>query len=145
QPGWFRFTTPTGAETVNLRFAIQTAKPLPGGFDVDTVELDEWPPLVPAGSAKLGLLALKIEDERGQPVAARIRIANSRGEAVRPPGAIAYEQANGVFHPLEEGACHALLPRGTYSISVTRGFEYEPWEREVEVSQVGHETTIRLH
>jgi hypothetical protein len=145
QPGWFLFTVPAGSEMVNLRFAIHTTKPLPGGFDVDAVELDEWPPVVSAGSSNLGLLALKIEDELGKPVGARIRIANSRVEAVRPPGAIAYEQANGDFHPIEEGVCHALVPRGTYSITVTRGFEYEPWEQKIELTQGPQETTIRLH
>jgi len=142
QPGWFLFTTPAETETIHLRFSIQTTKSLPGGFEVDRVELDEWPPTAPVGN--LSHLALKIEDECGQPVGARVRIANSRGEPIRPPGAIAYEKAEGAFHPLEEGACDALLPRGTYSITVTRGFEYEPWEREVNLTEDRLELTIRL-
>ena len=144
RPGWFLFTTPPNTEAVALRFALETTEPLPGGFDVDTVELDAWPPVASAGSSNLCLLALRIEDENGRPVAARIRIANRGGQCVRPPGAIAYEQGGLAFHPLEEGACHAFVPGGSYSITVTRGFEYEPWEGEVEVTQDRKDLTIRL-
>ena len=67
RPGWFLFTTPPNAEAVALRFALETTEPLPGGFDVDTVELDAWPPVASAGSSNLCLLALRIEDERAGP------------------------------------------------------------------------------
>lgn len=144
RPGWFLFTTPPATATIALRFAIETAEPLPGGFDVDTVELGEWPPVAPSASSDTRLLALRIEDEDGRPVAARVRIANGSGEPVRPPGAIAYERVGGAFHPLEEGACHALVPRGSYSITVTRGFEYEPWERVVDAAAESLELTVRL-
>jgi hypothetical protein len=144
RPGWFLFTTPPATEALALRFAIETKEPLPGGFDVDTVELDEWPPTPPAASADACLLSMKIEDENGRPVAARVRIANGKAEPVRPPGAIAYERIGGAFHPLEEGACHALVPRGLYSIMVTRGFEYEPWERVVNAATENLVLTVRL-
>jgi hypothetical protein len=145
QPGWFLFTTPAATESIVLRFAIETTKSLPGCFDVDDIALDEWPPVAAPENSPLALLALRFEDESGRSVAARIRIANRTGEVVRPPGAIAYEQAAGAFHSMEEGDCYAFVPRGSYSISVTRGFEYEPSEREVEVSQNRHDVTIRLH
>jgi hypothetical protein len=144
QPGWFLFTSPSATETLHLRFAIATATPLPGGFDVDNVELDEWPPIPSVGKSNVCRLTLKVQDELGQLVPARIRITDRNGRAVRPPGAISYEQDGGSFHPLEEGICHALVERGLYSITVTRGFEYEPWKRDVEAKRDHQEMTIRL-
>jgi len=145
QPGWFLFTNPPAAKTLHLRFAIQTTKPLPGGFDIDSVELEEWPPVAAVGNSNFCLLTLKIEDERAQPVSARICITDACGKQVHPPGAISYEQAEGAFHPLEEGLCHAVVPRGRYSLTATKGFEFEPWTRTVEVKKNHHEITIRLH
>lgn len=145
RPGWFLFTTPRKTAAVTLRFALQTSAPLPGGFDVDAVALEAWPPAPAPAAADSCALALKIVDEQGRPVAARVRIANDRGEPVRPPGAIAYEQAAGAFHPLEEGDCQAIVPRGLYSITVTRGFEYEPWEQTVKATSPSLTLTVRLH
>ena len=144
RPGWFLFTTPPATAAMTLRFAIETKEPLPGGFDVDTVELDEWPPTTPSPTSDLCLLALRIEGEDGQPVAARVRIVNGKDEPVRPPGAVAYERIGGAFHPLEEGDCHALVPRGSYKITVTRGFEYEPWEHVVNATAENLALTVRL-
>jgi hypothetical protein len=145
QPAWFLFSTPGRTHTINIRFAIQTTLPLPGQFDVDDVELDEWPPRVSHKKSNFCLLALKVENERGVPTGARIRIENLKGEPVRPPGAIAYDQTTGAFHPLEEGTCYALIERGTYSIVVTKGFEYEPCEREIRVTKTHQDFTIKLH
>jgi len=144
RPGWFLFTTPPQTATVVLRFAIETTEPLPGGFDVDTVELDEWPPSAPPDSSNVCLLALRIEDEDERPIAARVRITSRSGEPVRPPGAVAYERVGGAFHPLEEGDCQVLVPRGSYSVTVTRGLEYEPWERVVEAAGDRFNLTVRL-
>jgi hypothetical protein len=144
QPGWFLFSAPAKAKSIGIRFAIETTNPLPGGFDVDNVELDEWPPAAAPVHSKVSLLSLKLEDEQGRPLGARIRIENSRGEAMRPPGAISYEKEGGVFHPLEEGASYLFLPKGVYSISATRGFEYEPWESQVEIKKQLENVTIRL-
>jgi len=144
RPGWFLFTTPSATATITLRFALETKETLPGSFDVDMVELDEWPPSAPVATTNTCLMTLKIEDEDGRPVVARVRIANGKGEPVRPPGAIAYERVAGAFHPLEEGSCHAHVPRGSYTITVTKGFEYEPWERVVNAAGENLVLTVRL-
>jgi hypothetical protein len=144
QPGWFLFTTPPKTATIVLGFAIETMEPLPGGFDVDTLELDEWPPSPLPDASNVCLFVLNIQNEDEQPVAARVRIARRNGEAVYPPGAIAYERMKGAFHPLMEGACHTLIARGSYSVTVTRGFEYEPWEGMVEASEGSLNLTVRL-
>ncbi len=144
QPGWLLCTTSSATATIALRFALETTEPLPGGFDVDAVELNEWPPTAPAGDSNTCLLALNVEDENGRPTAARVRITNEKGEPVRPPGAIAYERVAGAFHLLEEGACYALVPRGSYSIIVTKGVEYEPWERVVNATTESLALTVQL-
>lgn len=144
RPGWFLFTTPRKTAGITLRFAIETAEPLPGGFDVDAVELAAWPPSAAPADTNSCALTLKIADEKGRPVAARVRIANSRGEPVRPPGAIAYERAEGAFHSLEEGVCHAVVPRESYKITVTRGLEYEPWEGNIEATRPNLALSVRL-
>lgn len=144
RPGWFLFATPPDTATLTVRFAMETTEALPGGFDVDAVELDAWPPAPPAVAADKCLLSLRIEDPGGRLVAARLRMIGENGEPVRPPGAIAYERLGGAFHPLQEGLCHALVQRGKYTITVTKGFEYEPWEGTVDATAPSCSRTIRL-
>jgi len=141
RPAWCLFSTPEGTSAVAIAFALETGETLPGGFDVDGLELSPWPPEPQAGSC---LLSLRLEDEERQPVAARLRIANAAGEAIVPPGAIAYDRLAGAFHPLEEGACHALVPPGRYTITAARGFEVEPWSGVVEAHEGRLEVTVRL-
>lgn len=144
RPGWFLFSPPRKTASITLGFGIQTTERLPGGFEVDAVELEEWPISASPAVTNACVLRLKIADEHGRPVPARVRIANDRGEPLRPPGAIAYERAGGAFHPLEDGSCHALVPRGSYLITVTRGFEYAPWEQTVEANAPSRVVTVRL-
>src|SRR5689334_3815052 len=44
RPGWLLFSTPAATRTIIVRFAMETREPLPGGYDVDDLDLTEWPP-----------------------------------------------------------------------------------------------------
>jgi hypothetical protein len=141
QPAWMRLAAPDDAKSVVVRFAIETAEPLPGGFDVDGVEIIRWPQILThPGEA---CLSLQIQDENSLPTAARLRAVSAQGIAARATGGIYYHIGGGL-HPVDTGVCSLLIPPGTYTITVTKGFEYWPWNKTVHVEPADTKLDIKL-
>jgi hypothetical protein len=141
QPAWLRLTAPENAKYIVIRFGIDTDASLPGGFDVDLVELVRWP--ATSTDANRPCLNLQIRDEKGAPTAARLRVVSSEGSAIRAAGSVHY-QIGGAFHPLNEGACQLLVPPDGYQVTATKGFEYWPWSKMVSVGRADTRLDIEL-
>jgi len=138
RPAWFVFTPPPQAANLRIRFSIESPEPLPGGFDVDLVELRPLHQQTPEHEGN-HLLNLEILDEDGNPTAARVRIERElEGSAnpviLCPSGAIAFDCNEFAFHPLREGVVQLEVPPGRYTFQVAKGFEYSPVSRTIEVA-----------
>ncbi|MCG3196526.1 MAG: CehA/McbA family metallohydrolase [Candidatus Omnitrophica bacterium] len=139
RPGWVLFDTPPDCASIQASFALVTHEPLPGGFDVDSLRLEPYPgeDPVPAGQQRV---LLHSRDELGQPTVARIHLASVTDGATHGPrrgaprGCIAYGMASDSFHPPRDGLIELILPKGAHQITVTKGFEYEPWTQRFEVT-----------
>jgi hypothetical protein len=143
RPAWFLFATPQDAVALVVRFGVRTGTALPGGFDVDAIELDTMPPSEPFHAGR-SLLTVKVDDDRGTPTYARVRIADADGNTFAPRDAITYEQNGGAFHFAQRGICHVYLPPGRYTITATKGFEYHPWISSVAVEDAQALLLVRL-
>jgi TolB protein len=80
-------------------------------------------------------LRVRLRDERGRPVAARVYLTASDGLAWAPAGAInryAALPAEPFFHA--EDSFEILLPAGPTVIEATRGIEYKLTRREIDLS-----------
>jgi hypothetical protein len=141
QSAWMRLPASDDAKSVVVRFAIETEDTLPGGFDVDSVELVGWPP----ASTQIdgSYLHLRIRDENTQPTDARVTTVSTQGRAVRSTGAISY-LIGGALHPLDKGMCTLLASPDTYTITVTKGFEYWPWQKTMRLEQGATNFNIEL-
>jgi hypothetical protein len=134
-------SAPDKVKSLVVRFGIETDEALPGGFDVDSVELVRWP--LTCTHVERACLSVQIRDENGLPTGARLRVVSGQGMAARATGAIHY-QLGGALHPLDTGACTLLLPPDTYTITATKGLEYWPWQRTVRVEQKETKLDIEL-
>jgi len=99
---------------------------------------------VPIECAPSGTLALRIiDDGTGEPVAARVYLADAVGAAW--PAGVAVrrdEHGNAWFHA--DGSCEARVS-GSVRLRVARGIEYVPWEETLTVAPEARvERTVRL-
>ncbi len=97
-----------------------------------------------------GILSVRIEDENGAAVPARVYLIDSRGEAVFPANTIRYDNVrpDGIserhFVP-PEGTFSLEPAQGVYRITVERGKEYLPRTFEVSAPSNGElKRTIKL-
>jgi hypothetical protein len=141
QLAWMRVPARDKAKSLVVRFAVESDEALPGGFDVDAVELIPWPPM--STDAEASCMSVHIRNENGLPANARLRVVSSQGIAAQATGAIHY-LLGGSLHPLERGACTLLLPPETYTIVATKGFEYWPWRKTVRVERGEAKVDIEL-
>jgi hypothetical protein len=140
QPAWLRLSAPDNARSLVVRFAVETDDSLPGGFDVDAVELLHWPPT--SGQADWSCLSLQIADEAGRPTPARVHAVSTQGKTVRAMDAVNYIM--GGSHSLESGICTFVLPPENYAITITKGFEYSPWQKTVYVTRGETKLDVKL-
>jgi hypothetical protein len=142
QTAWMRITAPERAKSMVVRFVIETDEMLPGGFDVDSVQIVRWP--LALAKADGSCLRLKIRDENGLPTVARLRAVSTQGMAAPATGAIDY-LIGGALHPLDDRGCTLLASPDPYTITVTKGFEYWPWHRTVALGQGTTKLDVELH
>ncbi len=134
RPGWFLFEVPANTTGLRVRFALRTAEPLPGGFDIDSMVLRPYPDEETRAEGKQ-LLILRTLDENGNPAGTRIEIRGADSKTIDPPrGCVSYGMSKGGFHPPMEGLLEAELEPGWYQIKITRGFEYEPITLPLEIT-----------
>ena len=96
-----------------------------------------------------GRLTIEVRDEAGRPVPARVGVVAADGRAYAPPDAWMHaddgfdrermRQEVHYFHCAPP--CSLELPAGTASVSVTRGLEYLPWQRDVRI-EAGRTATL---
>lgn len=134
RPGWSLIRVPEGANQLSFLWSLDMHEPLPGGFDIDSMNLRPYPlEEVPSTqvSLRLNLVA------NGEPTVARIRIdpIDPVEAEIETPGCVVYGMAGNSFHPPADGICEVLLSPGKYRVAVTKGYEYTPWVREVDVRE----------
>ena len=96
-----------------------------------------------------GWLTIEVRDDAGRPVPARVGVVAADGRAYAPPDAWMHaddgfdrermRQEVHYFHCAPP--CSLELPAGTASVSVTRGLEYLPWQRDVRI-EAGRTATL---
>ena len=96
-----------------------------------------------------GRLTIEVRDDAGRPVPARVGVVAADGRAYAPPDAWMHaddgfdrermRQEVHYFHCAPP--CSLELPAGTASVSVARGLEYLPWQREVRI-EAGRTATL---
>ena len=134
RPGWFLFEVPANTTDLRIRYALRTAEPLPGGFDIDSMVLRPYPDEVTRAEGTQRLI-LRTLDEYGKPAGTRIEFRDADGKTIDPPrGCISYGLNGGGFHPPMEGLVEADLKPGHYRIKISRGFEYEPVTLPLEIT-----------
>ena len=96
-----------------------------------------------------GRLTIEVRDDAGRPVPARVGVVAADGRAYAPRDAWMHaddgfdrermRQEVHYFHCAPP--CSLELPAGTASVSVTRGLEYLPWQRDVRI-EAGRTATL---
>lgn len=81
-----------------------------------------------------GRLWVRLQDERGQPITARVYLRGEDGKFHVPDGSIARGRKERFFHA--HGHFQLSLPVGRYSIEAVKGFEYEPVTRDVNLNYI---------
>src|SRR4051812_20073829 len=69
-------------------------------------------------------LWVRLQDEQGRPITARVYLRTEKGEYLIPEGSIGRGRRERFFHA--RGQFQAVLPPGKYTVEATKGFEYEP-------------------
>ncbi|MEK7404232.1 MAG: CehA/McbA family metallohydrolase [Acidobacteriota bacterium] len=73
-----------------------------------------------------GRLWVRIQDEQGRPVAARIYLSHSQGAPLIPSGSIARQSRTGEYYFHAGGAFQLEAPPGRVTVEAVKGFEYVP-------------------
>lgn len=82
-----------------------------------------------------GRLWVRIRDEHGKPLAARIYLTDSSGKAHIPPGTIARQTSRGrEFYFHAEDQFRLDMPPGQATVEAVRGFEYVPAKVQAQVA-----------
>jgi hypothetical protein len=99
----------------------------------------------------VGALRIQVTDDRGSPLPARVSVLGPDGRSFAPADAWhhaddGFDRAErrfeyGYFHT--SGAANLTLPAGSYRIEVSRGPEYRPVVRSVEVAE-GSSPSVRV-
>ena len=116
----------------NTSLWVQT---IPGGDQTEVVATER------KYIAPMGKLSVRIVDQTGKPVAARVFITGADGRAYAPDDAWMYaddsftrsERSFEAHYFDTNGASELTVPTGTVHVDVMRGFEYGFEQREVEV------------
>jgi hypothetical protein len=143
RPAWLRFASPPGAKSMKIRFSVRTEESLPGGFDIDTIELLPAQLKTSFQPGKV-LLTIRTIDESGVPSGARLRLVKADPSespedkqdvrnVILPRASVVYAMDAYSFHTLEPGLCQVEVPPGRYDLTVTKGFEHRPIHRVIEV------------
>lgn len=91
-----------------------------------------------------GRLWVRIQDERGTPVAARIYLADAERRPRIPPGAIARQHSRGrQFYFHADGEFRLDMPPGQATVEAVKGFEYIPVKAQATVVS-GRTSTVTL-
>jgi TolB protein len=77
-------------------------------------------------------LWVRLQDEQGNPIAARIYLRAENGEYHIPPASIGRGRRERFFHA--RGQFQAVLPPAKYTVEAVKGFEYEPVTRNLNLS-----------
>ena len=87
-------------------------------------------------------LWVRIQDQQGNPITARIYLRNEKGEACVPDGSIGRGRRERFFHA--RGQFQIVLPPGKYTVEAIKGFEYEPVTRNLNLSfiELSDRTTV---
>src|SRR5262245_37434730 len=72
------------------------------------------------GSSRLWV---RLQDQQGNPITARIYLRNEKGEFHIPEGSIGRGRRERFFHA--RGQFQTVLPPGKYTVEAVKGFEYE--------------------
>ena len=99
----------------------------------------------------LGRLSVRLLDERGQPIAARVSVTGADGRAWVPDAA--WRQADDSYDRTQRafevhyfhaaGAAELTVPEGAYTVVVTHGLEWKPVRQVVNV-KVGDSTSGKM-
>lgn len=79
-----------------------------------------------------GRLWVKLQDEKGNPVTARVYLRGEDGSYHIPDGSIGRGRRERFFHA--RGQFQLTLPPARYAVEVVKGFEFEPVTRNVNLS-----------
>lgn len=79
-----------------------------------------------------GRLWVKLQDEKGNPIAARVYLRGEDGKYHIPDGSIGRGRRERFFHA--RGQFQLTLPAARYTVEVVKGFEYEPVTRNINLS-----------
>lgn len=90
-----------------------------------------------------GRLWVRIQDERGQALAARIYVSDAQRAPRVPAGSIARQARTGEFYFHAEGPFQLELPPGRVTLEAVKGFEYTPAQAQAIVVS-GRTTTATL-
>jgi hypothetical protein len=107
--------------------------------------------LIMAASGPAGLAAekdtpsrlwVRLQDERGSPVTARVYLKGEDGKYHVPDGSIGRGRRERFFHA--RGHFQLTLPPAKYTVEVVKGFEYEPVMREINLTfiELSDRTTV---
>jgi TolB protein len=77
-------------------------------------------------------LWIRILDQQGNPIAARIYLRSERGDFYIPQGSIGRGRRERFFHA--RGQFQTVLPPGKYTVEAVKGFEYEPVTKNLNLS-----------
>ncbi|UCH33571.1 MAG: CehA/McbA family metallohydrolase [Armatimonadota bacterium] len=126
QQAWIRLTPPGGTARATVAFVYRTGLETDGHVWVDDVELEALDPLppIPDGHARV---VLRIEDEVGKPLTARIWATTERGDHLFPTYSHRFSVPDVGFHAAPED-CWLDVPAGKITVGARRGFEYAPAE-----------------
>ncbi len=77
-------------------------------------------------------LWVRLQDEQGDPITARIYLSGADGEYRIPEGSLARGREEQFFHA--RGHFQVALPPAKYTIEVVKGFEYYPLNKEIDLN-----------
>jgi hypothetical protein len=132
QQAWIKFTPPHGCDKATVAFVYRTGIETDGHMWVDDVALEGLDPLppVPDGGARV---TLRVADESGKPLTARMWARTAAGEYLFPKYSYRFRVPDIGFHAAPED-CWIDAPPGTVIVGARRGFEYAPVEEAVRVN-----------
>jgi len=123
-PIWFEFEPPDDADSVTIRFLIESRSEINSGMALARFGLDR---VTPEGEPREGCAryVIKVYDfATGRPTSARVAISDATGEFHVPDFSIANANPFPWFYCLS-GEATLELPAGRYRFEAVKGLEYE--------------------
>jgi TolB protein len=90
------------------------------------------PAATPAEKDSSSRLWVRLKDQQGNPITARIYLRGEQGEYHIPEGSIGRGRRERFFHA--RGQFQTVLPPGKYTVEAVKGFEYEPVTKDLNLS-----------